>query len=84
MADEYYYEAELSNAMAEAEAIEHEAYQQYLGNLLANGETALFAAYVALDWLTSREFAESGLSEIEFIQKQKQKFEARLLINTNQ
>ena len=68
-----YYEAEGYAAAAEAE--QEIAYQNYLGELLEKGETALFAANVALDWLHSKEFAESGLSAIEFITKKKEKFQ---------
>ncbi len=74
-----YYEAEGYAASAEAEAQQEQEYQDYLGKLLESGETALFAAYVALDWLHSKEFSESGLSAVEFITKQKEK-----LTNQNQ
>ena len=70
-----YYEAEGYAAAAEAEAQQELEYQDYLGKLLEKGETALFAANVALDWLHSKEFAESGLSAIEFIAKKKEKFQ---------
>jgi hypothetical protein len=66
-----YYEAQAHAAAAEAEAQQEQEYQDYLGKLLEKGETTLFAAYVALDWLYSKEFAESGLSAIEFITKKK-------------
>ena len=67
-----YYEYEAAASAAEAEAQQEYEYQEYLGKLLENGETALFAAYVALDWLHSKEFDESGLSAIEFITKKKE------------
>jgi len=57
------------------EAQQEQEYQDYLGKLLEKGETALFSAYVALDWLHSKEFSESGLSAVEFITKQKEKFQ---------
>lgn len=78
--DDYdgYYEAQSYAAVAEAEAQQEQEYQDYLGKLLDKGENALFAAYVAIDWLTSKEFVDSGLSAIEFLQKQKEKFESRL------
>lgn len=75
MAAQAYYEAEQASYAAEAEA--QQEYQDYLGKLLQKGETALFAAYVALDWLHSKEFVESGLSAVEFITKQKEKFQSR-------
>jgi len=70
-----YYEAECHAAAAEAEALQELKYQEYLENLLRAGEGGLYAAHVALDWLHSREFAESGLSAIEFITKKKEKLE---------
>jgi hypothetical protein len=70
-----YYEAQAHAAAAEAEAQQEQEYQDYLGKLLEKGETALFATYVALDWLHSKEFAESGLSAIEFITKKKDKLQ---------
>lgn len=70
-----YYEAQGYAAAAEAE--QEQEYQNYLDKLLEKGETALFAAYVALDWLHSKEFADSGLSAVEFITKQKEKFQNR-------
>lgn len=73
-----YYEAQGYAAAAEAEAQQEQEYQDYLGKLLEKGETALFTAYVALDWLHSKEFADSGLSAVEFITKQKEKFQSRL------
>lgn len=72
-----YYEAQGYAAAAEAEAEQEQEYQNYLDKLLEKGETALFAAYVALDWLHSKEFANSGLSAVEFITKQKEKFQNR-------
>jgi hypothetical protein len=69
-----YYEAQGYAAAAEAEAQEQLEYQDYLGKLLEKGETALFAAYVALDWLRSKEFAESGLSPIQYIEKKRDSF----------
>ena len=72
-----YYEAQGYAAAAEAEAEQEQEYQNYLDKLLEKGETALFAAYVALDWLNSKEFADSGLSAVEFITKQKEKFQNR-------
>ena len=72
-----YYEAQGYAAAAEAEAEQEQEYQNYLDKLLEKGETALFAAYVALDWLHSKEFADSGLSAVEFITKQKEKFQNR-------
>ena len=72
-----YYEAEAYAAAAEAEAQQEQEYQDYLCKLLEKGETALFAAYVALYWLHSKEFADSGLSAVEFITKQKEKFQSR-------
>ena len=72
-----YYEAQGYAAAAEAEAQQEQEYQNYLGKLLEKGETALFAAYLALDWLHSKEFVESGLSAVEFITKQKEKFQSR-------
>ena len=73
-----YYEAQSYAAAAEAEAQQEQEYQDYLGKLLDKGETALFAAYVALDWLHSKEFADSGLSAVDFITKQKDKFQSLL------
>lgn len=35
---------------------------------------ALFAAYVAINWLESKEFSDSGLSPIEFLVLKKRKF----------
>lgn len=72
-----YYEAQGYAAAAEAEAQQEQEYQDYLGKLLDKGENALFAAYVALDWLKSKEFADSGLSAVEFITKQKDKFQSK-------
>ncbi len=71
------YEAECDAARAEAEAQQQQEYNDYLGMLLQKGETALFAAEVALDWLRSKEFADSGLSAVQFIAKQKEKFQSR-------
>jgi hypothetical protein len=65
-----YYEAQ--GAAAEAEAQHEQEYQDYLGSLLEKGESALFASYVALDWLHSKEFSDSGLSAVEFIEKKKE------------
>lgn len=70
-----YYEAEAYAAAAEAEAQQEHEYQDYLEKLLEKGETALFAAHIALDWLHSKEFIESGLSAIEFITKKKDIFQ---------
>ena len=70
-----YYEAQGYAAAAEAEAQQEQEYQDYLGKLLEKGETALFAAYVALDWLHSKEFSESGLSAVEFFTKKKDEFQ---------
>ena len=61
-----YYEAQAYAAAAEAEAQQEQEYQDYLDKLLEKGETDLFAAYVALDWLHSKEFTDSGLSAVEF------------------
>jgi hypothetical protein len=58
------------NAQAEAEAYYEQemAYQEYLESLIEAKKFDIFAAYVALDWLESKEFADSGLTAIEFIQ----------------
>ncbi len=58
------------NAQAEAEAYYEQemAYQEYLESLIEAKKFDIFAAYVALDWLHSKEFADSGLTAIEFIQ----------------
>jgi hypothetical protein len=72
-----YYEAQGYASAAEAEAQQEQEYQDYLGKLLEKGETALFVAYIALDWLQSKEFADSDLSAVEFITKQKEKFQSR-------
>lgn len=60
-----YYESQWSNAAAEAE--QEAEYQYYLDGLLKDGKTALFAAHIALDWMQSKEFSESGLTAVEFL-----------------
>ena len=74
-----YYEDQ-ANA-AEAEAQHEQDYQDHLDKLLENGEAALFAAYVALDWLHSKEFSDSGLSALDFITKQKEKLKIKSRLN---
>lgn len=73
-----YYEAENNARLAETEAREQQEYNDYLITLLEKGETALFAAFVALDWLRSKEFIDSGLSAVEFIEKKKEMFQKRV------
>lgn len=70
-----YYESEWHSSIEAQQAQEYQEYQDYLFKLLEQGKTALFAAYVALDWLHSREFSESGLSAVEFIKSKKIKFQ---------
>jgi len=68
-----YYEAQ---GQAAADEAQHELeYQSYLESLLNSGQTALFAAHVALDWLNSKEFADSGMDAKHFIEYKKGKFE---------
>ena len=57
-----------------AEAEQEIMYQEYLSDLIASGNTALFAANVVLDWLHSKEYKDSGLSAIAFIEKNKEYF----------
>ena len=70
---EYEYHAAMA-AQAEAEAQAMQAYEDYLGKLLDTEQYPLFAAHVAEDWLTSHEFAKSGLTALEYIRKMKDKF----------
>lgn len=74
-----YYEAQGYAAAAEAEAQQEAEYQDYLGKLLEKGETALFAAHVAEDWLMSKEFAESNLTPLEYISKLRENFQSKLV-----
>ena len=73
-----YYEAQCHAAAAEAEAQQEQDYQDYLDKLLKEGKTALFASYIALDWLRSKEFSDSCLTAIQFIEEQKQKHQRSL------
>jgi hypothetical protein len=73
-----YYEAEGYAGMAESEAMQEQEYQDYLGGLLEKGETALFAVHIALDWLNSKEFNESGLTPIEYLNKLRGKFQGNI------
>ena len=65
--------------VAETEAQQEHEWQAFLRKLIENGENDLFAAYVAIDWLHSKEFVDSGLSAVEFITKQKNKFQSKLM-----
>jgi hypothetical protein len=68
--EEEYMAAMSAQAEAEAEAYYEQgmAYQEHLENLIEAKKFDIFAAYVALDWLHSKEFSDSGLTAIEFIQ----------------
>lgn len=63
-----YMAAQNAAAQAECEYEQEMAYQEHLENLINDKKHDVFAAYVALDWLHSKEFADSGLTAIEFIQ----------------
>lgn len=56
-------------AAAESEAKEEQAYQDFLSGLLDTKQYPLFAAYVSLDWLKSKEFANGEFSATEFIER---------------
>lgn len=80
---EYEYHAAMA-AQAEAEAQEMQAYEDYLTELLEAKRYPLFAAHVAEDWLTSREFVNSGKSALEFIREMKDRFSNSVTVITSE
>jgi len=70
-----YYEAEQMAYAAQAEAEREADFDAFLTQLLQEGKTALFAAYVAIDWLKSKEFTNSGLSPIAFLEAKRDKLQ---------
>lgn len=70
-----YYEAE-SNAASD-QAMYEQQQDDYLSDLINEGNYLLYAFEVSIYWLNSDEFAKSNLSAIDFLSSKREKFKTK-------